>query len=656
MNLNEVETLAFDALQNSVDYFSLDDAIKAVNGMLAQPWLNEKNTNKMKALFYWIEAKRLALYYLREGYDTEDLQSLFRHLDEMHGFAVEKSSDKLESLFQRLFDFFKNVGTIMEGADIQADRVRDSDWNKLTSNQHEAEEVRDWFAERVCRAEALPISETLFGNYAFIDAKGLIVKDLSEVRDFADNIVKDLIKGEIDRMLSSQLKPVSEEISSGTYFPSVSEREHQYANLVVVSGPFIDELELYAYSYSKQKGVDTDVLDIAAFDDQSAESIEKLFDALKKIPRTLVVHSMERFRGEMNFLYRKLLSIGKTSNTKVFIMDPSGDKQIYNAMMDVIQESSVYTPMDVASVYLRMPGYNELIALLESNGMLYSDDIRIKVKQYLPFMGYVGLNRLMEAYSMHRDWLEAGRSISGARHHDALRYLSRIPFQPLFIDTGWSDFKQGTQVEKLPVAKIDYDQIRDVNPVNIKKITQGNFTIFEKCGLICRYCLAHGEDVSIWQGLDDEKMSKRMTLATHLVLQILGVSIRPVVKILDQLDNSLAGGICIGGGKEIQYKRDCMKDFRYAISVICHESFHAFQHMAIESQWREWYWRELGVTRGRIETWIENCHNYFDLVDDGKRKDAYNSYRLQIFECDARAFASDCLLNSESAFDKITWE
>ncbi|MDE7301058.1 MAG: hypothetical protein K2N47_02700, partial [Clostridia bacterium] len=181
-----------------------------------------------------------------------------------------------------------------------------------------------------------------------------------------------------------------------------------------------------------------------------------------------------------------------------------------------------------------------------------------------------------------------------------------------------------------------------VNPDNIRKIMEGTFSLFQKCGMISTYCLLCGTSAAEWKTLPKEAKAERLTEASKLVMRALGVDIVPVVEVLDELDNPKAGGLCIDGGKRIQYQTKSVEDFDWSARAVCHECFHAFQRMAAVVGWQEWYETELHVTPGRIDQWIFNQSRYRDI------RKGHDVYLIQIVESDARAFEDDCLGKNES--------
>lgn len=656
MELNEVKSRGLSALVESVDRDVLADAIQMTEAILGENWLNATNRRALTGLRFQLQVKHLALIYLYDGYCTEDCEKLWDTIDEMEEFALENEAEKMKALSVRLRTCFHAIDTIMCDADLHASRIRDGEWKALTKDLREIKEVCDIFAKKKELISKLD-EEPPFGQYTFPNIKECILSDLEEVRSFASKLADEIELTENKRLLDELLMPVNEDILKFEYYPVVAESEFAYAGTVVICTPFADEAELFALHYCQQTGTKPAILNLALLNGKDTSVLDILFSAVAKKGQHLLVRGMDQYRESHALLFEKILTFGKTAGRKVFVIDEHGDKRVYNNFMEHVRTHPSLTPMDVSFVFLSMPGYGELIDLFEEKGMLTGEKMREKVKTYLPFTGFIGLNRAANAYVQKRDWLEAGRKVSEERYSDALIYLSMLPTQSLLLHTDWGDFESASPSREQERAEIDYDSVRDVNPQNIKKITQGNFTIFEKCGLICRYCLTHGEDVSVWSSLSNKELEKRLTLATRLVVRVLGLSLEPVVTVHESIPNApKALGVCIGGGKEIRFKRSALSDLTDTIDTICHECYHAFQHFATHTTFCEWFWRELGVTRGRVQSWAENQKQYFESSEHRFGKDALSVYRVQIVEAEARAFATDCLFAADLAIEKIRWE
>jgi hypothetical protein len=107
-----------------------------------------------------------------------------------------------------------------------------------------------------------------------------------------------------------------------------------------------------------------------------------------------------------------------------------------------------------------------------------------------------------------------------------------------------------------------------------------------------------------------------------------------------------AAGLCINGGKKIAYRDKYMQGYDFVLQCICHECFHAFQHTATNAPYAEWYYDDMGVTRGRVAQWSKNFSCYVGDVNS-------IAYKVEIVECDANAFADDCHLYSKSRWHEI---
>ena len=656
MELNEVKNLGLSTLFDSMDRDDLEDAIRLVKTMLDEPWLNATNRRALSGLYYQLQVKLLAIVYLFDGYCEEDWIKFADTLSAMDQFARENSAEKMMQLSAHLQEFFQSVNEIMQDALYQADRIRDHEWKVVAGNIDVAKDVCHRFADKLQSLEQLS-DDPPFGEYAFPNIKERLHTDLEEIYAFAKKAVNDM---EIDlgaQLLEELLTPISEELHGFEYCPAVSESEFAYAGTIIVITPFSDELELFALSYGKKTQNKVSLLDAGALNGKNIGVVDLLFDLIAKQGNHLLIRGIERYRGNRSALLKKILLFGETIGRKVFVMDEKGDKRLYREFFELASDESGINENSIAYLYLELPGYGELVSFFEDHGMLSQVAEREIVKTYLPFAGFAGLNRAILAYSKGRDWIESARKVSEARHEDGVQYLSCLPNQSLLLNIDWGDFKRGNFEMEAVRTEINYDEVRDLNPKNIQKIVNGDYTIFEKCALVCRYCLTHGEDVSVWRDLNEHEMQKRLTQTIRLVIRILGVDLEPVVTLHDEIPRSpKAFSLCIGGGKEIQFRRSSLSNLTETMDVVCHECFHVFQAHAMQSPFCDWFWRELGVTRGRIQSWAENQKNYFGSSESKLGASAFSVYRAQVMEADARAFAIDCMLVLDSAFEKTHWE
>ena len=165
--------------------------------------------------------------------------------------------------------------------------------------------------------------------------------------------------------------------------------------------------------------------------------------------------------------------------------------------------------------------------------------------------------------------------------------------------------------------------------------------MYVKVGLLIDYCLLHFDDFELaWGQISKEEMEERLTLAVRCVYALYGIDIEPTVEIVNKIkDKETINGICIDGGKKIQFKKKICEKYDDIVQTVAHETFHSLQYKAITSPYSDWYYTEFGVTKHRIEQWRINNSCYYSSVSDSD----YKYYRHQIYEADAFAFMVDCM-------------
>ena len=324
---------------------------------------------------------------------------------------------------------------------------------------------------------------------------------------------------------------------------------------------------------------------------------------------------------------------------RAYIVADDGTRTVYDDALKAADGE--LTALDISFLYLTMPDFVQTVELMQKLNMLSGDGGDIDfVRKNMPFVGFAGFNEAVKAFNAGADWKKIASERSQDNFRAASKYMLRLTRQALFIDGGWGNYHDDIVVNK--TKHFDYDDIKGVNPDNIRKIMDGNFTLFQKCGMISTYCLLCGASASDWAGFSPELKSERLSEASKLVMRALGMDIVPKVEVLENLSAKGAGGTCYDGGKRIVYKNSCVKDFDWTSKAVCHECFHAFQHTAIAEGWQDWYETELHVTPGRIDQWSYNFGKYRNIDKD------HDGYMIQIVESDARAFENDCLGRNES--------
>lgn len=634
------------AYHRSVRTDELEKQAAELTALLGNSWLSDRNRESAEALLWRIRAKIYALNYFTGGYNEDDYAALNAFADEKLAESQNKGYGNTARFLEKLSAFAKAAHAVFADAAAQADRVRTYDWLPASNSEEECREVAEIFRGKEAAAAAVGGGEKLFGeDVAFPAVKEEMAQELARVRAFAEDLAESIRLKNDERFLEEN----AAELRGGTdwarfeYYPELPGGARSLANAVVLCTPFSDEAELFAVKNSP-----AEVYGVAAnaFEGRTAESINNIFDLFARRGANVLVHGLERYRGEnKEDICRGAMRFGRAGR-KIFLIDGSGERRIYDEALKAAPAGG-FSAADVSFEYLSVPMYEEVIELFESSGMIRPADYEF-VRTKLPFMGFVGLNYAVAAYASKKDWRAAAEAHSAQNAPAAKKYLEKIPSQALLIDKGWGDFSEDIVDESR--REFDYDDIKAVDPKNIRKIMESDLTVYEKCGAIVRYCTVAGDDYSVWQSLDVQVQSERLTEATKLVMRALGVGIVPEVKVLEELENKTAGGLCCDGGKRILYRKDCVQNYAWTIDAVCHECHHAFQHMVMYGPWKDWYWTELGVTKGRKEEWLVNTgRKYFSNTKTA-------AYYVQVLECEARAFAKDCLRDLDRVWHTIDFD
>ncbi len=615
--------------------------------------LNQDNAEIAEALLIKIQLKVLAYAYFCDGYEASACDKILKYTQKYTPYAQKKGYTSTARLCQDVSACAEGINSVMSGAFIVKAQVCDENEVCVITTADEGEKLSAALGDMIDRINALQINPKPFGeDVQFDNVKKMAVRDLSQLKGIADSAIARLKFASIEKLFLECTEDITH-VKSYTrpYYPQ-NDSVERAAGALIVCSPIQQEVELFVSQYAT--GSKLYALHALALDGKTEEEADAIFSVMAKEQGDCVVYGASRFRGEVYPLLRAAMKFGKFGR-RVFIWDTEPNRPLYSKALSCTGDG--LTNLDISFVYLGMPDFQQVISILEEGGMLAETGVDNEtVKQRLPFMGFSGLNEGVCAFIANTDktssrWLEVAADFSERNRADAVEFLKDLCNQALFLDSGWGTYYQSKEVAGR--NPFDYDDIKESNPNNIRKIMQGEFSLFQKCGLLARYCTLHGQDVSIWTDMDKDERSARLTEATRLVMRALDVDIQPVVEVRDKLDPPDAGGLCCDGGKQILYRTDCTNNYDWMVRAICHECFHAFQHKAETEPYRTWFWKELGVTRGRIDKWAYNSKYYKDIPKGNK---AGNPYMTQIVESDARAFEDDCFADSEDVINSINFE
>lgn len=660
LTYNDIEK-ARAAYFGSVDVVGLKRHCEQMKRVLAGSWA-DKSTKKYAAAFmYKTACKSLMLVYFGSGvYREEDFNVLKTFVESSVPDAERVGLPDTCRVLGNCLAFAEKVNAVMKDVAEVSARVHDDGWKCVARSAEECKEAAAVFEEKIATLTEDDEEGSLFGKGVvcpdFVDeAVEYLRREMEFARahadEFEDKSLRKILREKVVFEDDERKKGWEVTQSAGALYGGL-------ASVHVLCTPFTDELKLFVAAHTDDGSVRLASASAADLLTSSSADRDKLADALVKMRVDLIVTGITAYLTEegMEPVIGMLLGIGRKGR-KVYVMDTSGARPVYDAFVEAARKSGAATDVDFA--YLGMPKYTSVIKRLQESeiiGMSAEDTEFVRKK--LPFMGYVGFNAILSSRS--DSWRETAQEHSDKNVSAANKYIPSLPDQELFIDDDWGDYSKNIAAVESQRLCFDYDDIPMFNEANIRKITESTaIGVIAKCGLISEYCLLRGADRSTWETLSREEMSERVTEATRLVLRTLGIIKKPVVEVLDKLDTKGAGGICYNGGERIVYLYRCVKNYDWMRGAVCHECFHALQHKAMYGGWFDWLMREFGVTRGRVKQWRVNSlgdedggirGKYFQ-IDTNK-----TAYLVQIFESDARAFEFDCAEAANAVRHTIDFE
>lgn len=640
--IKETIDYAYCVYMNTCNREELARAAESVAALLSdknlEAVISPQNRENAQFLHIKLQLKIYAAIYFCEGYENTDFLTLKSYAESAQKKCVELGFKKTGDLCTAVLGYADAVDRIMFDAVSLKGRVCDSEGRCVAKDEDECREVSDALTVKIKAASALAFPFNIFSDGAsFPDIKGQVVRDLSDLRALCDKMIAKFVEAKAQDVMRTGLEEITEELNSKhyDYYPTIDTRK--FAKALVLCTPFQEEAELAAWACGN--GARIFRVQALAFENLPQDAADAVFDYLISIGADCVIYGMPRFHAKnKKEFFRSVMRFGKAGRMAYIVAD-DGTRGVYDEAIEAATGS--YSSLDVSFFYLSMPDFQQTVEIMQELKMLSDDGADIDfVRSNMPFMGFAGFNEAVKAYAANADWKKIAAELSQDNFAAATKYMLRLTRQALFIDGGWGNYHEDIVINK--AKTFDYDDIKAVNPDNIRKIMEGNFSLFQKCGMISSYCLLCGASASDWADFSPEIKSERLTEASKLVMRALGVPIVPKVEVLEKLDSAGAGGTCYDGGKRIVYKNSCVKDFDWTSKAVCHECFHAFQRHAINEGWQDWYETELHVTPGRIEQWKYNSSRYRNIDAD------YEVYMIQIYESDARAFENDCLGKNES--------
>ena len=669
MNIRDRLELLQDIYLTSKDVDELAEAYMYLLGILKKNqqekglYLSERNCAVATELLYNTRVKGLLLQYFNNGYMQEDGEALLSYIQSKIPNAEKNGFLETKARFVALSAFLEKVIKAMVDITVYLGQVQDDDGNLCTMEIEQLQQAIMNIQAVEDKITSDPFSgvDVLGENVELFNLKANIKKDIAVEVESLKKALGNVQDAEAKRLLDNMSTPFSEVYSGGEceFFPVLPLRKETRANCLFLCSPFLREVHLYVKSFADDNKRDFVVIEPNQFNGKSASTIRSIFQLLEQQGKDCLINDINEYRNSENIeaFLREMINFGKRGHY-IFIIDSVGKRKFYNMAFEIAKTDESLSIMDVSYAYLTMPAYSDTIELFEDKGMITAAEYS-EVRQNMPFMGFCGLNDAVAMFAKKKDWKKTAMRWSLDNKPIALEYLANLPLQVNLIDSGWGDYSNLTLTVEEKKRSFDYDDLAGINTANLRKIVDGPYNLFEKCGCVTAYCLLAGADSEVWKTLDADVQSERLTLATRLVMRLLDVDIEPEVKVVPKEEWTLkgAGGVCCDGGKRIEYRQDCITNYDWMVGTVVHECFHAFQHKA-EREWKRWYFDELGVTKGRVNEWAYN--NGYDT--QAKRYRYYSidknktAYMVQIIESDARAFEIDCENARAKVFSTIKFD
>lgn len=615
-----------------------DSLAAMLEDKLTAKGISAENRENAQFLKIKLQLKALAAEYFCAGYERADFLALESFAEQAEKTCAELGFKKTGELVKRVCESARAVDSVMFDAVALKARICDGEGRCVAANVDECRAVSDELKRKISLVGGLELPSNIFSDGAsFPDVKAQTADDLNGLCAVADRMAAAFCADQVSEFMRTAAEDITEALRGKRYeyFPDAD--VSHLARAIVLFTPFPDEAELFAGVNAG--GAKVYRLQSLAFENAEKGVISEVFNNLSNLGADCVIYGMPHFRAKNGGEFYRAVMRFCRGGRRAYIVADDGTRTVYDDALKAADGE--LTALDISFLYLTMPDFVQTVELMQKLNMLSGDGGDIDfVRKNMPFVGFAGFNEAVKAFNAGADWKKIASERSQDNFRAASKYMLRLTRQALFIDGGWGNYHDDIVVNK--TKHFDYDDIKGVNPDNIRKIMDGNFTLFQKCGMISTYCLLCGDSASDWAGFSPELKSERLTEASKLVMRALGMDIVPKVEVLENLSAKGAGGTCYDGGKRIVYKNSCVKDFDWTSKAVCHECFHAFQHTAIAEGWQDWYETELHVTPGRIDQWSYNFGKYRNIDKD------HDGYMIQIVESDARAFENDCLGRNES--------
>ena len=440
-----------------------------------------------------------------------------------------------------------------------------------------------------------------------------------------------------------------DEFKNCRYYNNLLDSPSGSYKISVVSAPNREEIDLI-------------VMRFAGNYDRKLVAVD--FEAICKLPNHAVEYVYRRLEREARGQVLYVVGFGeadwKNEETCAMLSRLSGcfESADYAVLADCKPSLPVYHAVEklcssfarrIGYLYASMPDFADFEELLREKVKEWHEEDRQKLKRYGSYVGFIGLNEVMNNVD---DWKRHIEAIGIRWRNMVLTYTGGMKNPELLIDRGWDLYGDGGTggLDEKDDRTFDYDDIPPLLQSNIRKIIEGPFSYLQKAGLLVRYAMMHGEDASRWNiDYSEEERAARISDATVAIAKWLQLPTPQVIIDPEDMEEWYAG-LCCNGGQLVHFSYSCAHKYNpeKTMSVILHELYHCFQAKVRREPWQDWFETDLGVTVERKRHWQLNSESYIDLRKDVK------AYRVQVMEVDAEVFAHGCLRMASEAWSQLS--
>ncbi len=473
--------------------------------------------------------------------------------------------------------------------------------------------------------------------------------------------------------------------SSAIYDTSLveSKKKHQ-DNLLLIYSPFAEELDYLAECYASKSGLPIRTVDmeylITRFPNDTTNLIYTLAERAASAKELIIYKNIEAMADsksvlETFFYYlRKIRQTGEGVEQLILSTDTTfGIESKYREYMNEKFKTAGAIETYLKSIpfdFLTPPPAEKAVATLRGKFEIIdgSPNYDALMKSGI-FLGWRGLDAAMREDSSVDALLLRIDGLADARRAKLDAFIDSFKGAYSYNLAGWK------YIHRTKKKKTD-DRVNPDDPIFHPKYTMragglydaliGNDEIYAKmeklmnyegipltvkCAWAVDFALRGGDQLNIIN-IPPEDASKILTERWNIAYRALVALLRLDMGtlLIDITDKDKCDGLCCNGGATIRLHKHYL-DQKYisenlngGIETLLHEMFHALQHRSIlaarqnEKEQLGYYLVHFGI-RGRIKEWETNHNRYRSYLDEATFADYYD----QVFEADARIFASDCL-------------